>query len=148
MRLPTTDSHNIQGWSDSSKPCQDLPSHVMDYNPPVVHVPAPFLQASPGCCVTHQSCNFSVAVLVLNMAAPLECSLCTNPFDFETEHRPMSLVCGHTYCRLCVSRLHSKTCPDCRAPFSEAATNYIMRNMMHGQIAAADSTSQEAQVSA
>jgi Lon protease-like protein len=47
----------------------------------------------------------------------LDCPLC-----FALFHAPVSLSCGHSFCRDCVVRVadHTPKCPTCRAPFSSA----------------------------
>uniref|UniRef100_T1IW63 RING-type E3 ubiquitin transferase n=1 Tax=Strigamia maritima TaxID=126957 RepID=T1IW63_STRMM len=40
----------------------------------------------------------------------LSCPVCYNEFD-ENIRRPISLGCGHTVCKTCLSKLHRKQCP-------------------------------------
>ncbi|XP_062849006.1 roquin-1 isoform X3 [Trichomycterus rosablanca] len=40
----------------------------------------------------------------------LLCPICTQTFE-ETVRRPISLGCGHTVCKMCLSKLHRKACP-------------------------------------
>jgi len=39
----------------------------------------------------------------------LTCSICCNEYD--QIHNPVSLGCGHTLCKLCLSKLQRKQCP-------------------------------------
>lgn len=60
-----------------------------------------------------------------------ECPLC-----FRLFHEPVSLPCGHSYCRLCLKRALSakQNCPVCRSPqlqsASDAAANLAMTNLI------------------
>lgn len=40
----------------------------------------------------------------------LSCPICYNMFN-EMQFRPISLGCGHTVCKTCLSKLHHKKCP-------------------------------------
>jgi hypothetical protein len=40
----------------------------------------------------------------------LSCPVCCNEFD-PTLRSPISLGCGHTVCKTCLSNLHRKQCP-------------------------------------
>lgn len=40
----------------------------------------------------------------------LSCPVCCNSFD-EKQRSPISLGCGHTICKACLSILHRKQCP-------------------------------------
>ena len=40
----------------------------------------------------------------------LSCPICYNMFN-ETGNRPISLGCGHTVCKSCLTSLHQKRCP-------------------------------------
>lgn len=51
----------------------------------------------------------------MSLAGPGECSLCILPYD-STEHFPMILDCGHTYCKKCIDDLKAPRCPNCSAP--------------------------------
>lgn len=55
--------------------------------------------------------------LRVSVMTPLECPVCMNQYNVESEQRPMSLSCGHTVCRGCISRMPTQTCPTCRTPF-------------------------------
>lgn len=39
----------------------------------------------------------------------LVCPICCNDYDYL--HNPISLGCGHTLCKLCLSKLQRKQCP-------------------------------------
>lgn len=48
---------------------------------------------------------------------PQECNICFTAFD-DSEHRPRTLPCGHTYCSPCIGGLIEDgllCCPSCRA---------------------------------
>lgn len=47
----------------------------------------------------------------------LTCPICCNEFE-DTLRRPISLGCGHTMCKACLSTLHKTQCP-----FDQAAVN-------------------------
>ena len=40
----------------------------------------------------------------------LSCPVCYNVFN-EQHYRPISLACGHTVCRTCLSKFQQKKCP-------------------------------------
>lgn len=40
----------------------------------------------------------------------LSCPVCYNVFN-EHFHRPISLACGHTVCKTCLSKLQQRKCP-------------------------------------
>ena len=46
-----------------------------------------------------------------------ECPIC-----LSSKVEPVTLVCGHQFCKLCLRRLHQLTCPMCRADFDAART--------------------------
>ncbi|KAK4295950.1 hypothetical protein Pmani_031515 [Petrolisthes manimaculis] len=53
----------------------------------------------------------------LAMDNPQECNICFTAFD-DSEHRPRTLPCGHTYCSPCIGGLMDDgllCCPSCRA---------------------------------
>ncbi|XP_032903308.1 zinc-binding protein A33-like isoform X1 [Amblyraja radiata] len=60
----------------------------------------------------------------------LNCSVC---LDFFTE--PVSLDCGHTFCRRCITlyweESNKKSCPECREEFEEKnfSTNWALANL-------------------
>ena len=41
----------------------------------------------------------------------LSCPVCEKTFDLQAKRLPISLGCGHTICRLCLSNLQRKMCP-------------------------------------
>ena len=41
----------------------------------------------------------------------LSCPVCEKTFDLQARRLPISLGCGHTICRLCLSNLQRKMCP-------------------------------------
>ena len=41
----------------------------------------------------------------------LSCPVCEKTFDLQAKRLPISLGCGHTICRLCLSNLQRKVCP-------------------------------------
>ena len=48
----------------------------------------------------------------------MECEVCYNYYD-ETDRRPNTLPCGHTFCRQCLAREivnGKRKCPTCRKP--------------------------------
>jgi len=47
----------------------------------------------------------------------LTCPICCNEFE-DTQRRPISLGCGHTMCKACLSTLHKTQCP-----FDQAAVS-------------------------
>lgn len=53
----------------------------------------------------------------------LTCGLCLEPFTDETGLRmPLSLPCGHCFCKSCLAQLHKKECPNDRKRFSSVDT--------------------------
>lgn len=51
---------------------------------------------------------------------PEDCKICYNRFE-ETDRRPRTLPCGHTFCSLCVGDMIESaqlTCPNCRVKHS------------------------------
>jgi hypothetical protein len=59
-------------------------------------------------------------VWVEQPSAMLCCSLCDEVFGRVPEERePLTLPCGHSFCRGCLARWYSapgKLCPNCRSP--------------------------------
>nr|CAD7402160.1 unnamed protein product [Timema cristinae] len=53
----------------------------------------------------------------------LSCPVCCNEFD-ATLRSPISLGCGHTVCRTCLSNLHRKQCP-----FDQTTINTEIENL-------------------
>jgi hypothetical protein len=89
------------------------------------------------------------------LASVLECALC-----FRVFHDPVTLVCGHTYCRSCVRRALtlSAACPTCRAPVFAGAdaigTSWTISALVEAavpalaQARAAEAADEEAEVAA
>uniref|UniRef100_A0A7E4V0R0 RING-type domain-containing protein n=1 Tax=Panagrellus redivivus TaxID=6233 RepID=A0A7E4V0R0_PANRE len=46
-----------------------------------------------------------------------ECCICLYPYTF-TYRAPISLPCGHTFCKQCTQEMNTKTCAICRAVLS------------------------------
>lgn len=69
------------------------------------------------------------------MVSSFECPVCMNPYNFDTEHRAMGLACGHTVCRECISRMHDRKCPACRATLTTFNPNYALHDIMTGAAA-------------
>ncbi|KAK7884698.1 hypothetical protein WMY93_027821 [Mugilogobius chulae] len=63
-------------------------------------------------------------------AEDLSCSVCLSLFT-----DPVSLACGHSFCRGCLAGLPSARCPQCRAALPPAAelqrlvTNHILKSL-------------------
>jgi hypothetical protein len=58
----------------------------------------------------------------------LECEICFFEYN-ETLRRPLSLPCGHTFCKSCVQSLRNLLCPEDRTPFKDIdklPTNYLI----------------------
>ncbi len=63
----------------------------------------------------------------------MSCVICEETYD-ENEKRPMAIFpCGHTYCRLCLSKLQNNHCPECRASIEQTATNYAVLKQIEVQ---------------
>eukprot|EP00239_Pterosperma_sp_CCMP1384_P001880 CAMPEP_0197850196 /NCGR_PEP_ID=MMETSP1438-20131217/14600_1 /TAXON_ID=1461541 /ORGANISM="Pterosperma sp., Strain CCMP1384" /LENGTH=165 /DNA_ID=CAMNT_0043463229 /DNA_START=521 /DNA_END=1015 /DNA_ORIENTATION=+ len=64
------------------------------------------------------------------LAYELECSICQ---DIYTE--PVTLHCGHSYCRSCILRFQARggsNCPDCRCSFVEIPRKSVtIMNIAH-----------------
>lgn len=57
-----------------------------------------------------------------SMYSMAKCPRCCFPYDFDTNRNlhPVSLACGHTYCRACLLNIckNNRTCPACRTIFN------------------------------
>lgn len=61
-----------------------------------------------------------------------ECSICNEPFVLNIPIRQaLTLACGHTTCRSCLSRLQSPHCPSCRAFFASDVATMAPTYMLH-----------------
>lgn len=69
------------------------------------------------------------AGVVTNMTSPLDCLVCFERFT-RGERRPMSLQCGHSMCRLCISQLSEPDCPLCRQAFATSVINHTVCDMI------------------
>lgn len=69
----------------------------------------------------------------------LECQLCFKRYD-TTEHKPLNLTCGHTYCKTCISGMLPLKenevifCPTCERPqffltIDELSVNYSLQSL-------------------
>jgi hypothetical protein len=57
----------------------------------------------------------------------MECSICNENYDFESEHKPFSLnPCGHCFCLKCIKALTQKNCPVCRTYVMSEIPNYAI----------------------
>lgn len=65
----------------------------------------------------------------VEMPSPFECSVCMEHFN-DDQRRPMSLLCGHSYCLDCISRMPERICPSCRGPFTTPAPNFSLLDAM------------------
>lgn len=74
----------------------------------------------------------------------LSCPVCYNLFN-EQCHRPISLGCGHTVCKTCLSKLHSKKCPFDQSVISrtieELPVNYALLQLVGAAIPEKESLS-------
>ncbi|XP_070532813.1 roquin-1-like isoform X2 [Ptychodera flava] len=72
----------------------------------------------------------------------LLCPICYNDFD-ESARRPISLGCGHTVCRTCLSQLHRKQCPFDQSTIStdidSLPANYALLQLVGAEIPKAES---------
>ena len=61
----------------------------------------------------------------------MECSICNENYDFESEHKPFSLnPCGHCFCLKCIKALTQKDCPLCRTYIMSEIPNYAMFDVL------------------
>lgn len=72
----------------------------------------------------------------LNEDTKIECAVCFLPYT-ENIRCPISLTCGHTFCRLCVDQLTSNNyqqqrvkCPTCRANSPKAEKNLDLTELL------------------
>ena len=64
---------------------------------------------------------------------PFACEICMERYTEVGDKIPLSLLCGHTFCRSCLEQCGSK-CPDCRKaierPISELGHNFALLHLM------------------
>lgn len=61
----------------------------------------------------------------------MECSICNEDYDFESEHKPFSLnPCGHCFCLKCIKALTQKDCPVCRTYIMSKIPNYAIFDVL------------------
>jgi hypothetical protein len=46
------------------------------------------------------------------------CKVCFERFDQGQRQKAAIFPCGHLFCVRCLTSLHPKSCPTCRAPFT------------------------------
>ena len=67
----------------------------------------------------------------------LSCEVCYKLFS-ETLNRPISLGCGHTVCKLCLSRLQQHKCPFDQSPITcdidKLPVNYALLQLIGAAI--------------
>mmetsp|Transcript_1537 Transcript_1537/g.3283 ORF Transcript_1537/g.3283 Transcript_1537/m.3283 type:complete len:366 (+) Transcript_1537:1957-3054(+) len=77
--------------------------------------------------------KYLIHLHLFTMSFTADCDICFEPFDPE-EHAPLMLICGHTYCKRCITdikqRHNSLECPNDRLQdkrhVSEMPKNYIV----------------------
>lgn len=75
--------------------------------------------------------------------SPFECSVCMEDYNFDTpDGQAITLPCGHSFDRLCLSRVRHMKCPTCRASFAGdvgiMAPNFALRDAMLERVPATD----------
>ena len=59
-----------------------------------------------------------------DIPANFSCNVCFERYD-TGEHLPLTLMCGHTLCLSCMSRLPAMICPSCREPINAFTRLYV-----------------------
>ncbi|KAM5157527.1 uncharacterized protein ACMZJ9_008857 [Mantella aurantiaca] len=75
----------------------------------------------PQSCVLGSGCRSEDSMACADLRAELECSVCLNIYT-----DPVSLKCGHNFCRVCIDRVLDTqgrsggySCPECREEFQD-----------------------------
>ena len=85
--------------------------------------------------------NFELVQFISDKSKP-QCSICMNSYKTDGDHCPFVLLCGHSFCRLCIFRLQSGNggtgfrvlCSLCRYLLvydSEIPKNYSLIEILH-----------------
>lgn len=75
------------------------------------------------------------------MGSFTKCPICCEPFVLNPpEQQALSLPCGHTTCRSCMSLLQSAHCPCCRAVFAGNVAAMAPNYTLHEALASAEAS--------
>jgi hypothetical protein len=61
----------------------------------------------------------------------LRCKICKLCFNSDYK-KPTIIECGHTFCKICISKAESNKCPICKTgvDLNNIITNYIVEEMI------------------
>ncbi len=65
------------------------------------------------------------------MEQVLKCKICQNSFNTEIK-KPIIILCGHTFCKLCISKTENSKCPICgiTVDMNVMITNHIVEEFL------------------
>ncbi|KAG5178114.1 hypothetical protein JKP88DRAFT_264727, partial [Tribonema minus] len=124
------EAHTPQRHSTSSAARAQTTTPHANILPPHQHSPPPTL-------LSHRRSPPRAAAAAADIPSDFECSLCLRLF-----YEPVSIACGHSYCRGCLRRAlrFKASCPICRAPLhagaADAAANLAMVSFIQRDCAA------------